>query len=269
MSDIIYTPPASSGGGTTINPTNNFIPKRSNATTFVDSVLENGSNYLYSNYGGYTGLGLDFLNFVSYLGDWNNLINGTTLVVNDQTSNIFTKYNGFGIGISLDFINNTYLFGISGSSNLFIDANNQYVSINVGGSQYLLLDKLNESATFFDPFGGGGIEFNAPNKTVYLNAAGSNVISANYVSGFIQLGLGQLQLTCDYPTGIMKIGDVTGSGNNNQLIIDDNAEQFTFVTEVLDFNGGNLQSNTSGGNSGEHLVITLNGNQYKIKLENP
>ena len=66
MSDIIYTPPASGGGGTTINPTDNFIPVRSNATTFIDSVLENGSNYLYSNYGGFTGLGLDFLNFVSY-----------------------------------------------------------------------------------------------------------------------------------------------------------------------------------------------------------
>jgi hypothetical protein len=35
------------------------------------------------------------------------------------------------------------------------------------------------------------------------------------------------------------------------------------------FTGASLQSNSSGGNSGEHLVIVLNGNTYKIKLENP
>jgi hypothetical protein len=37
----------------------------------------------------------------------------------------------------------------------------------------------------------------------------------------------------------------------------------------LIFNGPNLQSNTSGGNSGQHLVISLNGNIYKIRLELP
>jgi hypothetical protein len=35
------------------------------------------------------------------------------------------------------------------------------------------------------------------------------------------------------------------------------------------FTGASLQSNSSGGNSGEHLIIVLNGNTYKIKLENP
>ena len=268
MSDIIYTPPASSGG-TTINPTNNFIPKRSNATTFVDSVLENGSNYLYSNYGGYTGLGLDFLNFVSYLGDWNNLINGTTLVINDQTSNIFTKYNASVQGINLDFTNNSYLFGNISNGFLNIDANNQYVTINVGGSQYFLLDKLNEIGSFFDYPNGTGLEFSLINKTFYSIIGNENVLYANYASGFIQLGKGALQLTCDYNTQILRIGDVTGVGNNNELVIDDNAEVFTFVTESLVFSGTALQDASSGGFANTHLVITLNGNQYKIKLENP
>jgi len=35
------------------------------------------------------------------------------------------------------------------------------------------------------------------------------------------------------------------------------------------FTGANLQSNSSGSNSGEHLVIVLNGNTYKIELKNP
>lgn len=141
MSDIIYTPPASGGGGTTINPTNNFIPKRSNATTFIDSVLENGSDYLYSNYGGFTGLGLDFANFTSYLGDWNNLINGTTLVVNDQTNEIYTKFNGLVNGLALNFLANSYVFGSIGTGTLLVlDSNNQYMQILIGSNQYYFAD---------------------------------------------------------------------------------------------------------------------------------
>ena len=41
------------------------------------------------------------------------------------------------------------------------------------------------------------------------------------------------------------------------------------ATNTLTFTGAGLQSATSGGNSGQHLVITLNGVQYKIRLENP
>jgi hypothetical protein len=37
----------------------------------------------------------------------------------------------------------------------------------------------------------------------------------------------------------------------------------------LIFTGASLQSNSSGSNSGEHLVIVLNGTTYKIELKNP
>lgn len=312
MSDIIYTPPASSGG-TTINPTNNFIPKRSNATTYVDSVLENGSNYLYSNYGGYTGLGLDFLNFVSYLGDWNNLINGTTLVVNDATSNIFTKYNGFVQGINLDFTINTYLFGNISNGSLVIDANNQNVSINVGGAQYLFLDKLNEIGTFWDYANGYGLEFSSINKTFFLNVGTSNVISANYgTSGNLDIGTNQAKIICETANSYVRIGDADAIGNgtifsvddsnktivsflggidngilidflnnryyfgdfnainnNTHIFIGDSGQTINFYTEILDFNGVNLESTTSSGFANKYLVITLNGNQYKIALDLP
>jgi len=41
------------------------------------------------------------------------------------------------------------------------------------------------------------------------------------------------------------------------------------ATGNLIFTGTALQSSSAGANSGEHLVITLNGTQYKIKLETP
>jgi hypothetical protein len=42
----------------------------------------------------------------------------------------------------------------------------------------------------------------------------------------------------------------------------------TMTAGDLVFNGVNIQSGTSGGNSGQHLRIKLNGVYYKIKLEN-
>jgi hypothetical protein len=41
------------------------------------------------------------------------------------------------------------------------------------------------------------------------------------------------------------------------------------ATGEIIFTGAALQSASSGGNSGQHLVITLNGVQYKIALQNP
>ena len=66
---------------------------------------------------------------------------------------------------------------------------------------------------------------------------------------------------------VSSTGDITlnasassGTGNINLT---------TKSTGGLIFTGTALQSNTSGGNSGEHLVITLNGVPYKIALQNP
>ena len=36
----------------------------------------------------------------------------------------------------------------------------------------------------------------------------------------------------------------------------------------INFNSDSFISNTAGGNSGNHLVVFVNGKEYKIKLEN-
>jgi hypothetical protein len=241
MSDIIYTPPASIGGGTTINPTNNRIPKRQNATTFIDSVLENGTNYLYSNYGGYTGLGLDFANFVSYLGDWNNLINGTSFVVNDATQTIYTLINGVNNGFNLDFNLALYRFGdIGTNSTLIIDGNNQYLQLLIGSNQYFFADNTTQSTKT-----GSSYTLTTNNTGVYTDQSGT-----------------LFGLKADFVNKISAIGDYNLAYNSYFLSIDD-------TNGTLDINGANLQSNTASGNSGEHLVIVLNGTTYKIQLLNP
>lgn len=69
-------------------------------------------------------------------------------------------------------------------------------------------------------------------------------------------------LYLDFSNRQFKLGDYMNNQNGYWLMIDD-------VNEELIFNGTNLESSTAGGNSGQHLVIVLNGNPYKIKLENP
>ena len=236
MSDIIYTPPASGGGGTTINPTNNFIPKRSNATTFVDSVLENGSDYLYSNYGGYTGLGLDFANFISYLGDWNNLINGTTLVVNDQGNNIYTLNNGAVVGLNLDFVGNNYMIGDNSTNYIYINGNNELIDFVVSSIAYAELDGINN------------VGFYGATACTFL--------------------FNRTQFTSS-------IGDYNGNNNSTYILNDDNLKicqlnsnggTVRFDYGIIEFYGPTAPT---AGSPADHLEIWVNGNRYFIQLLNP
>lgn len=259
MSDIIYTPPASSGG-TTINPTNNRIPKRQNATTFADSVLENGTNYLYSNYGGYTGLGLDFANFVSYLGDWNNLINGTSFVVNDATQTIYTLNNGVNNGLIFDFNLSTYRLGdIGTNSTLIIDSNNQYLQLLINSNQYFFADN-----TTLTTKTGAIYTLTTDNSGIYTDSGGT-------IKGF----------KTDFTTQITQLGDFNGTNFNNYITIDDSQGLITLNSsgsglgpvKGLELNysriyfNGPTQPTASG--PADHLEVVVNGTTYLIQLLNP
>lgn len=57
--------------------------------------------------------------------------------------------------------------------------------------------------------------------------------------------------------------------SNNDLIITSSGNLTLNCPSVFDLSGAGLISATAGGNSGNHLVLTINGTPYKIKLENP
>jgi hypothetical protein len=59
-----------------------------------------------------------------------------------------------------------------------------------------------------------------------------------------------------------------GNSSNISLTTTGTGDINLTTADRLIFNGANLQSATSGGNSGQHLVIQLNGVQYKIALQN-
>jgi hypothetical protein len=91
-----------------------------------------------------------------------------------------------------------------------------------------------------------------------------------------------LTTTASSGTGLITLSakadvDITGtscavssvSGANTGAVYTNPGSVELEATNTLTFTGAGLQSATSGGNSGQHLVITLNGTQYKIRLENP
>jgi hypothetical protein len=66
------------------------------------------------------------------------------------------------------------------------------------------------------------------------------------------------------------IGDINNNNNGTKLIIDDTSQEIALNSSlgklVLD---GSFTTTTAGGNSGKHLKITINGQNYKIALNNP
>jgi hypothetical protein len=119
------------GGGTTINPTNNFIPVRSNATTFVDSLLFSNTDNLKSVYAGNDiGLKLNFTNNLYDFGDYDNAVNGAYLRVDTANQTILTKNGPFDKGLKVDFLTDYYYFGdynnVNFNSALVINGINTY-----------------------------------------------------------------------------------------------------------------------------------------------
>lgn len=357
MSDIIYTPPASSGG-TTINPTNNFIPVRQNATTFVDSILQCVPNSFVQSVRSGVGLGIstsftlttaetyigDFNNLIDskfikvqndtvtsriyssnsgfYLdfngktyrfGDYNNVNNGVFLNVDDQNRQVAFTDNNTIDGLYLNYALNTYQLGkITAGSTFSIDAANQYAQITLASIQYMVLDQLNGLYSFGDYSNGQGLQWDNGNNEFVLKQQGFEYIYLGGQTNFFGDRASILSYKIDYNTSILsigdnaytqnetlfvvdlsqeiictqtlsnrkgllidfsyayyKFGDFNGVDKNTYIFIDDGNQATYFRTNSLHFTGTPLESGSSGGSSGKHLVINLNGNQYKIDLKNP
>ena len=63
-------------------------------------------------------------------------------------------------------------------------------------------------------------------------------------------------------TGGLKVDTITTTGNATI------GNDLTLTGTQINFNSDSFISNTAGGNSGNHLVIFVNGTEYRIKLEN-
>jgi hypothetical protein len=296
MSDIIYNPPATGGGGgTTINPTNNYIPVRSNATTFVDSILYNDfTNYrlfatnnlnqrtgldldinnnnfqfgeLTANYQGFTNLIIqqgnteffDIYQGISLFQIINTLSNGipTKLVTDVDNQLIKTQNNNNNIGLTLDFATDLYSFADFNS----VSSGTSFY-IDVASSLIYTKHSGQQEGLFFDfvndYFQIG--DFAGTNNGTYLTIDDDNTFIQTYFGGVAN------GLKLDLHNKTYFFGDFNITNNGTNFIIDDASIKMTFTTDYLNFVGLPLTNGATPIPASKNLVVTINGGQYLIPL---
>jgi len=199
--------------------------------------------------------------------------NATTLEINDT--------------IELNDGTNNALIGIDGGGNLLIDPSLNLIvngTLDMSNNDILQVGKLGVGTATpastlevrKNALGYAGVFYNtsatgeglairggntsSQNSLVVQNYDGNNPILIARSDGNVGIGTNAPALTLDVSGGSIgnSAGDLTLNVNS------------TGVGGALKVAGGTgVLSGLSGGNSGQHLVITINGVVYKIKLELP
>lgn len=230
----------------------------------VDTTLRIYKNKLSTTFSGNNyGLNLDDTTGKFVLGDYSNNRKYNSIVVNDSTDSFYftTSYNQANTDQDLFYALN------SSTSNRFVKIGdfNSYAN-----NTSLIVDDAN--AWIYTTTSSGNNGFFITNDSCFF---GSN--NGDYIGLRTEVSSGRITartggniiegLNLDFYNSQYTLGGIVA--NNNFIIIDDVANSIENKTSSLVFTGAALQSNTSSGNSGEHLIITLNGTQYKIALQNP
>jgi hypothetical protein len=180
---------------------------------------------------------------------------GNNIITNTGDLRISTT-NSSGTGIITLAPNTTGYVNIPSET----DPTNDFILINPqtsGNSQRLLMTATDTPSGFknsidllnlqFNPLLELKAEFGVASRSISLHANG--VGATNVLTAFDTQANAPFQIdTSGYTNGSIdfKVNDTTGD---------------------IIFTGTNIQSGTSGGNSGQHLRIKLNGTYYKIRLE--
>lgn len=242
-------------------------------------IADGGENIYTLNNGAVNGINLDFISKNYYFGA---LSNGTYL--NTDGNNAYAQINiNSNPLLSLDALNNVYYLGNTVNDFQFRmneGSNEAYISLN--SYRYLYLDNNNDEATlgrstltavFFTGNSNGfcyvGDYFANGNRTNFIVDDGNQYIYTQNTGNDIGLQL-------NFSSRIFVLGDYNNSFNKNNILVDDANERIKLQgkNEIgLNTNSlvlqGALISPSAGSTSGDHLVITINGNLYKIELRNP
>lgn len=183
----------------------------------------------------------------------------------DRNANILqTLFNNVGIGLSVNFDDSIFSLGdfnqIYNGTALKIDDVSQYIkTFNGSNGEGLKLDFQNMVYAI------GDYDYSVNGS--YLEVDDTN-ISLNFYNNTVSNGL-----LVDFNKKWFKIGDWNNQYNNSHFYIDDPNSKITWFTKQKpyfdDLGTGNMLSNSSSGNSGQHLIININGTTYKIQLLNP
>jgi hypothetical protein len=237
----------------------------------LNLIISPGSNAFYlDETTGTNHLQLECDNFNYLIGDFNVRGNGNSIKIFDTTDVIQFFNKGINNGLLCDYSNKLFKFG----------------RLNAGSQHTLEVDELNDFtyAKFNGITNGYNLDFSAKvfqfgfldNSTTadtYLNINGnSETIQAVYNGND-----NGLNINFNVGSRLFQFGDYQGNFNSTKISLDDNATSIlisssqtggttTIEGNSLVFTGANLESGT-GGAVATYLVITLNGNQYKIPCE--
>jgi hypothetical protein len=101
--------------------------------------------------------------------------------------------------------------------------------------------------------------------------ATASSLNTNQSVAFLSVSSGSANVRTDTAFTYNPSTDVLNVGTVNASIVGSfagNTQLRCGATNSIEFSGAALLSTTSGGSSGQHLTLTINGTVYKIKLEN-
>lgn len=243
---------------------NSFAFQSITGSTQSSEIIQNKTQIITKFDGGNFGLSLNNSNGKFSLGDYNNDRKYNSFVVNDDANTFYltTSYNQVNTDQDLFYASNA-------TSNIrFVKLGdfNQYAN------QYsFIVDDANQFIKTTNATGDTGIILT--NKVAYLGSYNSTkylFLSVDYTNNTISSYNSAATndgIRLDFTNLIYQFGSYNSIGN--YIEINDTNNSVQILTSNLNFTGAALESSSSGRSSGQHLVITLNGNQYKIDLKNP
>jgi hypothetical protein len=213
------------------------------------------------------------------LSDGSNLTTQATLVdetgklIRQSSKNIFNLYQtgATAVGIEIDFAAGDYMFGDDNNSRAALKiTTSNFIGKYNGVNQGIFLDYGNFSYTFGQFEDGAILDF----FHLVDGTDGSEI-------AYFQKGVTRVGYEFDFGSpATFKFGDFNGvigtssieiDASNDTMLFKMNQTQGSteFRANQLIFTGVNLITNSSTGNSGNFLVVTVEGNVYHIPLDNP
>jgi len=200
--------------------------------------------------------------------------NGTTFSIDDSNSLIqcYDLNAGVPYGIYLNKQNYEFYFGdwinqVHGGTIKILSSgqiSTWGILTEIGAVKYGFLTQPNIPITIL-----GDIEGNKTNTKITIDESASPFIITKFYNQDWGLKIYNDDIN-DNAFNFVELGSNDYYANTNiRLKLSNNNSQFALMScneIVLD---GNLLSTSNGGNSGQHLKITINNVDYKIKLENP
>jgi hypothetical protein len=195
------------------------------------------------------------------IGDANNNYNQNKFIVDDGANHIYTAINGNEKGLS---INNGYFYFGDYNSTLGIKvdtADQNTISSFVEGES--IKGGFNISY-FISQFGSYG----DVSESMYLEIDGDSQILRTISRGY-DYGI-YIYNNNNEDDGVF-IGDYFGNKNSSYIGVEDLSKTFLMnnLNVIRIQNSPSVLSTSSGSTSSQHLVVYINGSQYKIQLRNP